>query len=186
MTSKIYTKTGDAGETSLFGGERVPKDTLRVEVIGTIDELNSLLGIIRAQELPEEVEEIIIRIQNDLFVIGADLSTPHKKGKNLHISRLKSRRTELLEKDIDTIEGRLAELRSFILPGGVRPAAELHFARTVCRRAERLIIRLSRSEKITTEIIPYINRLSDLLFVIARCVNDAADHHEIVWPQKPK
>ncbi|MGD0338994.1 MAG: cob(I)yrinic acid a,c-diamide adenosyltransferase [Bacteroidota bacterium] len=184
MATKIYTKTGDRGETSLFGGERVPKDTLRVEAIGTIDELNSLLGIIRSQELPEEIEEIIGKIQNDLFVIGADLAARYQKGKKPSVPRLKPRRTEVLEKYIDTMGEHLVELRSFILPEGVRPAAELHFARTVCRRAERLIVRLSRSEKITATIIPYMNRLSDLLFILARRVNDIKDHHERVWPQK--
>lgn len=184
MASKIYTKTGDAGETSLFGGRRVPKDALRVETFGTIDELNSLLGIIRSQELPDEIEEIIGSVQNDLFVIGADLATPYQRGEKPRIPRLKLRRIEVLEKYIDSIEKNLIELRSFILPGGVRPAAELHLARTVCRRAERLVVRLSRNEKITAAIIPFINRLSDLLFVLARRVNDTADHHETMWPQK--
>jgi cob(I)alamin adenosyltransferase len=184
MASKIYTRKGDRGETSLFGGGRVPKDALRVESFGTIDELNSLLGIIRSQELPDGIEKIIENVQNDLFVIGADLAAPHQNGKKLVIPRLKSRRVEKLEEYIDIVGEHLEELRSFILPGGVRPAAELHLARTVCRRAERLIVRLARSEKITTTILPYMNRLSDLLFILARRVNDMVDRHETEWPLK--
>jgi cob(I)alamin adenosyltransferase len=186
MASKIYTKTGDSGETSLFGGMRVPKDALRVEAYGNIDELNSLLGIIRSQELPEGMGDLIGNIQSDLFVMGADLATPHHRGKKPIFPRLTSRRVEVLEKYIDTTEEHLIELRSFILPEGVRPAAELHFARTVCRRAERLVVRLSRNEKITETIIPYLNRLSDLLFVLARRVNDNSDHREQLWPLKQK
>jgi cob(I)alamin adenosyltransferase len=186
MVSKIYTKTGDSGETSLFGGLRVPKDALRVEAYGTIDELNSLLGVIRSQELPEGIGDIIRNIQSDLFIIGADLATPHHKGKKTVFPRLTIRRVEVLEKYIDATERHLPELRSFILPEGVRPAAELHFARTVCRRAERLVVRLSRNEKITEAIIPYLNRLSDLIFILARRVNDSADHREQLWPLKQK
>ena len=184
MASKIYTKTGDSGETSLFWGARVPKDALRVEAYGTIDELNSLLGVIRSQELPVGIGDIIGNIQSDLFVIGADLASPFQKGKKPVFPRLKPRRVEILEKYIDTTEEHLIELRSFILPEGVRPAAELHFARTICRRAERIVVRLSRNEKINQSIIPYLNRLSDLLFVLARRVNDDADHRERLWPLK--
>jgi cob(I)alamin adenosyltransferase len=184
MVPKIYTKTGDSGETSLFGGKRVQKDSLRVEAFGTIDELNSILGMIRSQELPAGMGEIITKIQSDLFVIGADLATLHEQGKKPVIPRLTSRRVEVLEKYIDTTEEHLTELQSFILPEGVRSASELHFARTVCRRAERLVVRLSRSEKITGAIIPYLNRLSDLLFVLARRVNNTADHREQAWPSK--
>jgi cob(I)alamin adenosyltransferase len=176
---KIYTKTGDSGDTSLFGGQRVPKDAQRIEAYGTVDELNSILGIVRADNRESQVDEILERVQHSLFNLGADLATPRSLDKS--ITRIAPRDTVVLEKSIDQIEPKLKPLRSFILPGGSPVAARLHFARTVCRRAERVIVRLSRNEDIGDEITVYLNRLSDLLFVLARYANRVADIPETKW-----
>lgn len=177
---KIYTKTGDKGDTSLFGGQRVPKDALRIEAYGTVDELNSVLGIVRADNKNQQIDSILVRIQNDLFDLGADLATPRSAGMK-HIKRIDSKDSEHLEKSIDMLEGHLKPLKSFILPGGSPVAARLHFTRTVCRRTERTVVRLSRNEDIGDGIVIYLNRLSDLLFVMARYANHAANVPEIKW-----
>lgn len=176
---KIYTKTGDRGDTSLFGGQRVPKDAQRIEAYGTIDELNSILGIVRADDRTSPMDPILERIQHTLFNLGADLATPRSLDKS--ITRISPRDTAVLEKDIDQTEPKLKPLRSFILPGGSPVAARLHFARTVCRRAERVIVRLSRNEDIGDDITIYLNRLSDLLFVLARYANRLAEVQETKW-----
>jgi cob(I)alamin adenosyltransferase len=176
---KIYTKTGDRGDTSLFGGQRVPKDAQRIEAYGTVDELNSLLGIVRADNREPKIDTILSQIQSRLFHLGADLATPRSLNKN--IVRIVARDAADLEKYIDQIEPKLKPLRSFILPGGSPVAARLHFARTICRRAERVIVRLSRNEDIGEEITVYLNRLSDLLFVLARYANRLADVAETKW-----
>ncbi|MDD8017024.1 MAG: cob(I)yrinic acid a,c-diamide adenosyltransferase [Bacteroidota bacterium] len=177
---KIYTKTGDRGETGLFGGERVPKDALRIEAYGTVDELNSVLGIVRSLKPHRTIEKILAKVQNDLFVVGADLATPKGK-KNSVIPRIKNSHASSLEKIIDALEENLHPLKTFILPGGSVIASHLHFARTVCRRAERQAVRLSRNEDIGDAIIIYLNRLSDLLFVLARFANHCEDHAETKW-----
>ena len=177
---KIYTKTGDKGETGLFGGERVPKDALRIEAYGTVDELNSVVGIVRALRPHKTIDDVLAQIQNDLFVLGADLATP-KENKKSPIPRISSSHCELLEKKIDVHERSLRPLKSFILPGGTVVASYLHFARTVCRRAERCAVRLARFEHIGSEIVVYLNRLSDLLFVLARSANRIARKREVQW-----
>jgi cob(I)alamin adenosyltransferase len=177
---KIYTKTGDTGDTSLFGGQRVPKDALRIEAYGTIDELNSVLGIVRADNGDPEVDAIIRKIQEQLFVLGADLATPRSiERKSVH--RIEPRDTQPLERLIDRFEAKLKPLKNFILPGGSPVAARIHFARTVCRRAERAVVRLSRHEDIGEGAIAYLNRLADFLFVLARSVNQKADVQETKW-----
>ena len=177
---KIYTKTGDRGDTSLFGGQRVPKDALRIEAYGTIDELNSVLGIVRADNTDAAADRLLEGMQNDLFALGADLATPRSVERKA-IRRIEERDAAALEKVIDSLELKLKPLRSFILPGGSAVAARLHFARTVCRRAERVVVRLSRNEDIGEAIPVYLNRLSDLLFVLARYVNAVSGIHETRW-----
>ncbi len=178
---KIYTKTGDKGDTSLFGGQRVPKDALRIDAYGTIDELNSILGIIRADNADATIEKVLEHVQGKLFDLGADLATPRSSTSKKQIKRIDSRDAQPLEKAIDSLEPKLKPLRSFILPGGSPVAARIHFARTVCRRAERGIVRLSRHEDIGDAIVVYLNRLSDLLFVLARYANQVADVPETKW-----
>ncbi len=177
---KIYTKTGDKGDTSLFGGQRVPKDALRIEAYGTVDELNSVLGIVRSDNQDREIDAILDRIQNELFDLGADLATPGSVASK-HIKRIEPRHSEHLEQMIDKLEAHLKPLKTFVLPGGSPVAARLHFARTVCRRAERTVVRLTRNEDIGEGITIYLNRLSDLLFVMARYANHLAGVPETKW-----
>ncbi len=181
---KIYTKTGDKGVTSLFGGKRVSKDTDRIEAYGSVDELNSQLGVVRALKPPQEIDRMLQRVQNDLFMLGADLATPETKSRK-KILRISSSQVEQLERDIDKLETSLPSLQHFILPGGTRTAAELHVARTICRRAERAVVRLSRTGEIRTTPLVYMNRLSDFLFVAARSVNKTEGGEESIWaPQR--
>lgn len=177
---KIYTKTGDKGDTSLFGGQRVPKDALRIEAYGTIDELNSILGRVQAESSDKRISEIIATVQKELFALGADLATPRSAPSKL-VRRFEPKDAHTLEKLIDGLESRVKPLKSFILPGGSTIAAQIHVARTVCRRAERTVVRLSRNEDIGTGIMVYLNRLSDLLFVLARYANQAAGIPETTW-----
>jgi cob(I)alamin adenosyltransferase len=177
---RIYTKTGDSGDTSLFGGQRVPKDALRIEAYGTVDELNSVLGIARADIQDPEIDRILSDIQNQLFELGADLATPRSVEKKV-VKRIDAKDVQQLEKTIDGVEPILKPLRSFVLPGGSSLAARLHFARTVCRRAERAVVRLSRNEDIGETVTVYLNRLSDLLFVLARYANQKAHVPEVKW-----
>jgi cob(I)alamin adenosyltransferase len=177
---KIYTKTGDKGDTSLFGGQRVPKDALRIEAYGTVDELNSLLGVVRAENKDAQIDKVLAQVQNHLFNLGSDLATPRSLQVK-RVRRVESKDAHALEKVIDSLEEHLKPLKRFILPGGSPLAARLHFARTVCRRAERAVVRLSRNEDIGEGIIIYLNRLSDLLFVFARYANHLADVPEITW-----
>lgn len=180
---KIYTKTGDTGTTSLFGGKRVPKDDLRIEAYGTVDELNSVLGVVRSLKPHKKIDEIVKLIQNQLFAVGAELATPNG-GNDSYIPRIEVSHVTELEKIIDELQEKLKPLKVFILPGGSVVAAHLHLARTVCRRAERAIVRLSRNEKISKHVIIYLNRLSDLLFVLARYSNEREKHPEIEWMSK--
>jgi len=177
---KIYTKTGDKGDTSLFGGQRVPKDALRIEAYGTVDELNSVLGLALSESTNLDIREILTSIQTRLFEVGADLATPRSVEKK-QVRRVEPRDVQQLEKIIDTLERELKPLKSFILPGGSGAASKLHFARTVCRRAERVVVRLSRNEDIGEAIIMYLNRLSDLLFVLARYTNSISKVPEVKW-----
>jgi cob(I)alamin adenosyltransferase len=179
---KIYTKTGDKGETSLFGGERVWKDNLRICAYGTVDELNAILGLAVNELNDKELKGLIESIQNDLFTLGSDLATPKEKGnKGFVIPRVDNKFVEKLEKSIDSFDIRLPELKSFILPGGTKGASHLHLARTVGRRAEREVIALAKVEEINPEIGIYLNRLSDLLFVLARYNNHISKHPDIEW-----
>jgi cob(I)alamin adenosyltransferase len=177
---KIYTKTGDKGETSLFGGKRVTKDSLRIEAYGTVDELNSLLGVCRAFNTVEHVDTILEELQHDLFTLGADLATPFDV-QSASVRRIQSSDIEQLEHHIDALESNLDSLKSFILPGGNKSAALLHYARTVCRRAERCVTLLSKQENIGEQPLVYLNRLSDLLFVMARWVNSLNNIPETKW-----
>ena len=181
---KIYTKTGDGGETSLFGGKRVGKDSLRIDAYGTVDELNSHLGLVLAQDRQNILKEYLAPAQEELFVLGADLATP-RGGSAKEIVRISSRDAEKIEKLIDAIEEKLRPLDSFILPGGSLLASHLHVARTVCRRAERLTVALSKTESIGSEPVVFLNRLSDFLFVLARYANARSGDAETPWHPRP-
>lgn len=183
MTIKIYTRTGDDGQTGLFGGGRVEKDDARVDAYGEVDELNAVLGMARAVELMPRVDEVIAPIQRDLFAIGALLATPDhtRMREQLAKARIDEDRIAELERAIDACDRELEELRAFILPGGTPKAAALHVARTVCRRAERRIVTLRRTVTIPEQVIVYLNRLSDLLFVLARVANKRAGAGEVTW-----
>lgn len=178
---KIYTKTGDGGDTGLFAGPRVRKDHPRIEAYGTVDELNSLLGVVRAEKLPADIDQTLADIQHELFTLGAELATPEPHKHSLTL--LGDQEIERLERTIDTFEAELPPLREFILPGGARAAAGLHLARTVCRRAERGVVALADApgQNVRGEAIQYLNRLSDLLFVIARLANRRAGLEDIPW-----
>jgi cob(I)alamin adenosyltransferase len=189
---KIYTKTGDAGDTGLFGGPRVPKDDLRIEAYGTVDELNAVLGLARSQsttasaqdKLPVEIDALLAGIQHALFDLGSQLATPDPKSRGT--SFITTKQIEALEHAIDRFETQLPPLKNFILPGGSPSAAWLHLARTFCRRAERRVVTLIQreQEKLSPEILIYLNRLSDLLFVLARAVNQSAGQSDVLW-KKP-
>ncbi len=173
---KIYTKKGDMGKTSLFGGEKVSKGNLRIEVYGTIDELNAHLGMLRAHDIDENVKLALIEIQKKLFRVGSQLALTEKS--ELFITELD---VSVLEKEIDQIEKDLPELKSFIVPGGHLAVSECHIARSVCRRAERLIVRLTENEPADDLVIKYLNRLSDYLFVLARKIGKDLGVEEEVW-----
>ena len=182
---KIYTKTGDDGETGLFGGGRIPKDSLRVAAYGEVDELNAALGLARALDPPEFADPLLQSIQRDLFTVGAQLATPDPDRLHKALSRSGAAIGEsdvaALEEAIDGHESRLEPLKNFILPGGAPKAAALHLARTVCRRAERAVVALARAEQISPAILRYLNRLSDLLFVLARAANAHAGRPDVKW-----
>ncbi len=169
VLNKIYTRTGDDGTSALATGERRPKSDLRFEAIGTVDELNATLGValVHATAMPAELVAILTRVQNDLFDLGADLATPVREEKRERL-RILATQVERLEREIDALNGELAPLTSFILPGGRPAAAALHLARTVARRAERIATTLAEREDVNREALRYLNRLSDLLFVAAR------------------
>ncbi|TSA26768.1 MAG: cob(I)yrinic acid a,c-diamide adenosyltransferase [Ignavibacteriales bacterium] len=179
---KIYTKTGDKGKTSLFGGKRVWKDDLRIQSYGTVDELNSILGVAITEIKNKELKTILSSIQHELFNLGSDLASPeYKDNKKFSIPRITESNTKRLEGLIDKVDNKLLPLKNFILPGGLKGAALLHYARTVCRRAEREVISLSKVDMINSEIKIYLNRLSDLLFVLARFENFSSKHPDIEW-----
>src|SRR5690348_16780403 len=180
---RIYTRTGDKGETGLFGGGRVPKDDPRVEAYGDVDELNAALGMVRAVEMMPRIDEVIVPIQRDLFSIGALLATPdlEKMHDHLEKAQIDEGRIRSLEKSIDDCDRELEPLKAFIVPGGTPKAAALHLARTVCRRAERAVVAAGRQEAIRPAILRYLNRLSDLLFVLARAANAHAGRADVKW-----
>jgi cob(I)alamin adenosyltransferase len=178
---KIYTRTGDSGETGLFDGTRVPKSDARVDAYGEIDELNAVLGVARAAGVDPEIDEMLVRLQRDLFALGARLADPARRiADRVTKATLTSEDVTRLESWIDRLEEELPPLRRFILPGGSTPGAMLHLARTVCRRAERRIVGLGR-DAVDPVLVTYVNRLSDLLFVVARVVNTRAGVSETPW-----
>jgi cob(I)alamin adenosyltransferase len=183
---KIYTKTGDQGETGLYGGGRVRKDAPRIEAYGTVDELNAVLGLVRAESPPPDIDLLLAAVQNDLFDLGAELATLDPAAKN--VAAVGPPQITALEQAIDRFDQQLAPLRQFILPGGAKAAAALHVARTVCRRAERRVIRMSscEGEPISQQVVIYLNRLSDLLFVLARAANAAAGKADVAWQPRSR
>ncbi len=188
---KVYTKTGDTGTTALFGGTRVPKDHARIESYGTVDELNSYIGLIRDQEMKQHYKDILIEIQDRLFTVGAILATPPEKEvlkngqKRLQNLGIIESDIELLEKEIDAMEDSLPQMTHFVLPGGHTTVSYCHIARCVCRRAERLAVHLSHNEPVADIAIKYLNRLSDYLFVLARKLSKDLSAVEVQWiPRK--
>jgi cob(I)alamin adenosyltransferase len=172
VLNRIYTRTGDDGTTALGSGERRPKYDLRISAYGTVDETNAAIGIVRLHlSDARELDAMLGLIQNDLFDLGADLAVPEREGKAERLRMLGSQ-VERLERDIDSLNTRLAPLTSFVLPGGTPAAAHLHLARTICRRAERIMVELAANEPVSDAGIRYMNRLSDFLFVASRSVND--------------
>jgi cob(I)alamin adenosyltransferase len=174
--TKIYTRTGDAGTTGLADGSRVAKNAPRIEAIGTVDELNSVIGVLLAEDLPAEARILLNDVQNDLFDLGGELSVPgHTLMSEAHSKRL--------EDALDAFNAKLPALKEFILPGGSRAASLAHVARTVCRRAERTLVALSKTDPLAPPLLQYLNRLSDLLFVLARVLNRHAGGDDIYWQQ---
>lgn len=172
--SVITTRTGDQGTTGLGDGSRVDKDAPRIAALGDVDELNSTIGVLRAEPLPHAIDLLLGRVQNDLFDMGAELCIPgHTAVNQDHVL--------FLEEALAEHNAKLGKLQEFILPGGSRPAALAHVARTICRRAERAVITLNRSEPVNAPVIQYLNRLSDLCFVLARILNNAADKPDVLW-----
>ena len=172
--SKIYTRTGDDGTTGLGDGTRVAKDSARVAAYGSVDELNSALGVVLACEVPDDVRDVLTRVQHELFNLGGELCIPG-------MALVHAAEITRLENELDVLNENLPALKDFILPGGGPAAAHCHLARTICRRAEREVVTLGRSEDVRVEAIHYLNRLSDLLFVIARVLARASAHGEVIW-----
>jgi cob(I)alamin adenosyltransferase len=181
---KLYTKTGDKGKTSLFGGQRVPKNNIRIETYGTVDELNSVIGLARSFNKHEELDNLFQSLQNTLFNLGADLATPFGSKFEDQVKRIKEDHISYLEKEIDRMQEKSPEFKNFILPGGGHTASYLHLARTVCRRAERSAIALAEVENIGEFSIKYLNRLSDFFFICARYSNVLDGQNDIEWSTK--
>jgi cob(I)alamin adenosyltransferase len=184
MTFKIYTKTGDEGKTGLIGGQRVSKHHIRVECYGTVDELNSHIGLLRTLVTDHKANECIAEIQDRLFTLGAYLAAA--PGNKMVLPELQDSDVILLENEIDRMTLNLPELKNFILPGGSSQGAQAHIARCVCRRAERLVVFLAENENIENRVIQYLNRLSDYLFVLARFLDMASGATEIAWQPRKK
>jgi cob(I)alamin adenosyltransferase len=176
--TRIYTRGGDAGETSLGDGTRVSKLDARIAAFGTVDEVNAVLGIVLAGGCPEELRDVLERVQNELFDLGADLSVPLAREARLRVTQAQ---VDALERDCDRLNAVLPELKSFVLPGGTETAAQLHVARTICRRAEREAIAAAGELDLNPLALVYLNRLSDLLFILARTANAAAGRDEPLW-----
>lgn len=178
--SKIYTRTGDDGSTGLAGGERVSKHDIRIEAFGTVDETSSAIALVLAEEsVPERLRAILLGVQNDLFEVGAELSMPEYDG-------VDDASVTALEEALDELNADLPPLKEFVLPGGNRAAAACHLARTICRRAERRAFELAETETVAPELLRYLNRLSDLLFVAARCLARQNDGKETLWQKKSR
>jgi cob(I)alamin adenosyltransferase len=182
--TRIYTRTGDAGDTALGDGGRLPKDDPRVEAYGTVDELSSALGVARAGGLHPRLDAELARIQNELFHLGADLCVREEDKSRRPGPRIEARHVTALEATIDELNGDLPALANFVLPGGSPGAAQVHVARTVCRRAERLLVTLMRSEAVGEQTLPYLNRLSDALFVMARWENLQRGVADVLWDSR--
>lgn len=181
---KIYTRTGDDGTTGLFGGPRVRKDAPRIEAYGAVDELNCVLGLARTAQPPAEIDRLLERVQNELFELGAELASP--EAEKMGAATIGAAEIARLEQSIDHFEESLPPLKQFILPGGSPSAAWLHLARTVCRRAERRVVALGgmAGESVSETAVTYLNRLSDLLFVLARSANAAASCPDVPWQRR--
>jgi cob(I)alamin adenosyltransferase len=177
--TKIYTRTGDTGETGLGDGTRVPKDSLRVRALGEIDELNSAIGLLLAEETPADLRTVLSRIQHDLFDLGGEVCIPGH-------SNMSARQVTRLETLLDQYNRDLPPLKEFILPGGTRAAALAHLARTICRRAERALVSLARAEPVGPAARKYLNRLSDLLFVLGRVLNRSGGGSDVLWQRQHK
>ncbi len=175
---KIYTKTGDDGTTGVQGGKRISKSNLRIKAYGVIDELNATIGLVLSKKFDDDIEDLFRNIQNDLFVVGSDLSNPDLSNMK---NRITAEMVTNIEKNIDRLENELPPITNFILPGGHEVASLIHIARTIARRAETIVISLNEKEKINDECKKYLNRLSDLLFVIARTVNKKNGFNDIIW-----
>lgn len=180
---KIYTRAGDQGSTALFGGAKVAKCDVRISAYGTIDELNAVLGLARAGDVPPQIDRVLLQLQNQLFDLGAELASPQAEDRGTE--RIQEDNVLALEKLIDTFEEDLPVLTSFILPGGSQTAATLHLARCVCRRAEREIVALSQEASLRETVLKYVNRVSDLLFVLARAANASAGVSDVAWTRLP-
>ena len=172
--SKIVTRTGDDGTTGMADGKRVPKDDTRIEAIGEVDELNSQIGVLLAKELPQDIRACFTQVQHELFNLGGELSLPGHTG-------ITEAQVLRLEQQVGTWNQDLPPLKEFILPGGCRAAARCHVARTVCRRAERRVVTLGKAEAVSPQLLQYLNRLSDLLFVACRLINRAAGQSDVLW-----
>jgi cob(I)alamin adenosyltransferase len=175
--SKIYTRTGDKGKTGLADGSRVDKFNSRIESLGNIDELNSIIGIVLTEKIPNDMKAILERVQHDLFDIGGELSIPN------HIV-IDEKKIDFLENSLDKMNNELQPLKEFILPGGSRISSYCHLARTVCRRVERNLFKLAQSDKVNEASLKYVNRLSDMLFVLARFLNKINQHNDILWKKE--
>ena len=182
--TRVYTKTGDDGTTGLGSGGRIAKDAPRIEAYGTVDELNSWIGVALAAGVHDPVASTLRTIQNELFHLGSDLCMPEADKKQKPVPRIEERHVLALEKLMDRLSNELSPLENFILPGGSPAAAALHVARTVCRRAERRVLSLSRQEAIGSHVIPYLNRLSDALFVMARYENKRSGSADTLWDSR--
>jgi cob(I)alamin adenosyltransferase len=184
--TKVYTKTGDAGETGLGGGQRVPKDHARIEAYGTVDEVNSVLGVAVAHVTDPQVKGWLEAIQHHLFDLGGDLCILEPDKARFGMPPFPAERVAWLEEVLDAASAELPPLAEFILPGGDLAAGHLHVARCVCRRAERLVVGLARSEEVSPQVVPYLNRLSDCLFQLARLVNHRAGRGDVLWQRTHK
>jgi cob(I)alamin adenosyltransferase len=182
--TKVYTRTGDDGTTGLGGGQRVGKDTLRIEAYGTVDELNSQIGVVLATGVNETIAQALRGIQNELFHLGSDLCILEEDKAKMPVPRIEERHVAALESLMDRLLEQLTPLENFILPGGTVSAAQLHVARTICRRAERILVALSREESIGPWTVRYLNRLSDALFVMARYENKSSGAPDILWDSR--
>jgi cob(I)alamin adenosyltransferase len=185
--SKLYTRGGDRGETSLFGGERVPKDHLRVEAYGQLDQLSATLGLLVVSLAPGEMADELRQAQNDLFDLGAELATPPGSRLQYKLPRVIDEHDwRRLERLLDEYDAQVPPLRTFVLPGGHETAARAHLARTTCRTAERAVVRLAHTEEVRADVLTYLNRLSDFLFVCARLLNHQAGVDEVTWQPRPR